>query len=160
MSTFPPFGEKDLIETRKVLQQYGDETLQSMRDILIRNDHVATGELIRSLSYRIFYDGSFYQLSFSMTEHGKYVEYGTRPGKGVSRAMISNISKWAAVKGIPQSAVFPIAKSISKRGIRATPFFNKSIDEGQALLVRDLAAAFATDTADYLRRMMGSLGKP
>jgi hypothetical protein len=157
MATFPPFGEEDLIETRKVLTDYGDDTVDSMRNILIANDHVATGELIRSLSYTITYNGADLDIEFSMAEHGEFVERGRRPGKFPP---ISNISDWARVKGIPQSAVFPIARKIAEVGIRPTPFFSKSIDAGQTQLVNALTVAFTQDTSDYLVRMMSSLGTP
>jgi len=139
--------EADLIETRATLVSYGEETLASMRGILIEAGKSATGELIRSLRYTITYSGTDFDIEFEMADYGVFVDSGRRPGK---QPPISAIKPWLAIKGIPESAAFPIARAIGERGIPATPFFSVSIEKNEAALVQDLAIAYSQDVSNYL----------
>lgn len=57
-------------------------------------------------------------------EYAGHVEYGTRP----HFPPIEAIADWAKQKGISEDAVFPIAKSISKKGTKAQPFLRPALD--------------------------------
>lgn len=144
-------GEEDLIETRRVLENYGEETLNSMRNILSNSGKISSGNLISSLSYDITFDGSDLNIEFQMPDYGEFVDRGRKPGK---QPPISSIRQWAQIKGIPQSAVFPIARKIGKEGIKATPFFSSSIEMGKDRLISELEAAFTKDLDNYLKKQI------
>lgn len=63
----------DLINTRSVLEAFGKDTVDTMRNILILNGKDVSGELIRSLSYQITYDETD-------TEASGTFEYSTNSG--------------------------------------------------------------------------------
>lgn len=144
-------NEEDLIETRRVLETYGEETLQSMRNILSNANKIASGNLISSLSYQITYNGSNLDIEFQMPEYGEFVDKGRKAGK---QPPISNIKQWLATRGIPQQAAFPIARKIGREGIKATPFFETSINAGQDKLISDLEVAFTKDYEKYLEKQI------
>ena len=53
----------------------------------------------------------------------KYVDEGRKPGKYPN---IGELKKWARIKGIPDKAVFPIANSIFRFGIKPTHILQKT----------------------------------
>ena len=71
----------DLINTRSVLEAFGEDTLDTMRNILISNGKDASGELIRSLSYQITYGETDIDIEFSMVDYGQFVDKGRKPVK-------------------------------------------------------------------------------
>lgn len=142
-------NEQDLIETRKVLEQYGTETLDSMRDILLSAGKDASGTLINSLRYTITYNGTDLDLEFEMVDYGIFVDQGRKPGK---QPPLSAIKPWLAIRGIPEKYAFPIARNIGKRGIKATPFFQSTVDKTEATLAEELATAYALDIDNYLQK--------
>jgi len=144
-------NEEDLIETRKVLELYGIDTLNSMRNILSSAGKIASGNLVSSLSYQITYNDSNLDIEFQMPQYGEFVDKGRKPGK---QPPLSNIQQWLQVRGIPQSAAFPIARKIGKQGIKPTPFFQTSIDLGQDKLISDLEVAFTKDYEKYLEKQI------
>lgn len=143
--------EKDLIETRKVLEEMGNETLSSMRDILFTKDKNASGELINSLKYTIDYNNQSLDIEFEMADYGIFVDKGRRPGK---MPPIDKIKPWMQLRGIPEKWAFPIARKIGKLGIPATPFFSSTIEEKQTLYINKLADAFATDLENYTQKLL------
>ena len=137
----------DLIETKKVLTAYGESTVSSMRNILISKGKSASGQLVRSISYRLTYLGEDLALEFDMLDYGIFVDQGRKPGK---MPPISSIRPWLSIKGIDQKFAFPIAKKIGKKGIPATPFFGSTITSTQEILAEELADAFALDIVNYV----------
>ena len=144
-------NEEDLIETRRVLETYGEETLQSMRNILSNANKISSGNLISSLSYQITYNGSNLDIEFQMPDYGEFVDKGRKPGK---QPPLSNIQQWLTIRGIPQKAAFPIARKIGREGIKPTPFFETSINGGQDKLISDLEVAFTKDYEKYLEKQI------
>ena len=145
--------ETDLIETRRVLESYGDETLNTMRNVLISNKKVNSGDLLDSLSYQIIYDGETLDIEFSMIDYGIYVDKGRKPGK---LPPIDSIRNWAAQKGINQRFVFPIARKIAEFGIAPTPFYESSILSGKDKLLRDLEVAMTKDINVWLQKQINN----
>jgi len=143
------FTQADLIETQKVIQSHGEETVATMRDILLANGKSASGELIQSLAFRITYEGSDINVEFSMVDYGQFVDKGRKPGK---QPPISAILPWLQIRGIPETAAFPIARKIGLTGIKPTPFFESTITNGQEEFATKIAEAFAKDYEDYITK--------
>lgn len=156
--------ESDLVNVRTVLEAYGQSTVALMREALtetrqrrrgngqlraLRTNAVATGELERSLAYQVTWNGSSFEVDFTMVDYGVYVDRGRRPGK---QPPIGPIKEWARVRGLPESIAFPVARTIGREGIAARPFFGSSVDEGTDQLVQRLAEAYALDVEAWLAR--------
>lgn len=130
-----------------VLNNYGKSTVDSMRSILISAGKDATGNLVNNISFIITYNQEDISIEFSMPEYGVFVDKGRRPGK---QPPISAILPWLKIKGIPESAAFPIARNIGRFGIQPTPFFETSIEKNKESLIRDLETAIAQDIESYI----------
>lgn len=78
----------------------------------------ATGESKKSLHYEITEEGATIVLQVFGKPYFAVVETGRKPGGGVGRAMIDNITKWVNARGKDESMVWAIAKSIDKSGTK------------------------------------------
>lgn len=65
--------------------------------------------------------------------YGLYVEKGRRPGK--PPPPISAIRRWATRKGIPESALYVLARSIGRKGIKARPYMQPAFEGNRAKVV-------------------------
>lgn len=63
-------------------------------------------------------------------KYGKDVEEGTGPHRPPAEA----IERWISKKGIPGSALWPIIKTIEKRGTKAQPFFKPGWEKSQGYI--------------------------
>lgn len=115
------------IISEKKMKEFGRDYVKILGRFLLSNRpfaKVASGALLNSLDYRLIEDAT--QIQIVANDYLKYVDKGRRPG---SYPPIRAISKWASIKGIPQSAVFPIARKIFKFGIKPTNVIQKTVRE-------------------------------
>lgn len=119
------YNDKELKEALKI---FGETYIAELSDELRRLDKKASGDLLKSLDTRIIKTamGTKYTIQILAEGYLKFVDEGRRPGK---MPPISAISKWTRLKGIPQSAAFPIAKSIGLRGIKPTNVIENSLNK-------------------------------
>lgn len=104
-------------------RMFGDDYLKILIQELKSSGKRSSGKLINSLDFRVTSEGQVIQMVFEGEDYFKYVDEGRRPG---NFPPIKDIASWARIKGIPQAAVYPIAKSIFKFGIKPTNVFEKA----------------------------------
>jgi len=110
-------NEEDIL---KALNFLGESIVGDMKSIIELNGSIATGWLIDSIASKVFKDkNDVYSLSFSYLFYGKFVDKGRKPGK---MPPIDDIRDWCRIKGIPQSAAYPIAKKIGDKGYKGINF--------------------------------------
>ena len=116
---------------RKQLEIIGVEAIGFITKILVENDKQVTGNLIRSLDFKIIKDVDGILLSIIAAPYFQYVDKGRRPGK---MPPTGPIKKWVERRGIvikgqnSAQTAFVIARSIGKRGIKPLNITNKLID--------------------------------
>jgi len=139
-------------EFRKALDKYAKYVIQQSRTNLTKGNNNATKQLYNSLSYKIQKS----RVTFESEEYGQFIDKGVRGSESyyADRATSSSpfrytskmpppkaFDKWTVRKGIAardkkgkflkrQSLNFLIARSIYKKGIRATLFFTKPFEAG------------------------------
>lgn len=122
----------DLTDIQQLLQQF----IQAVRDDLAQQNINASSKLSKSLKSVVKQNGKWIEISISLEDYWKYIEYGTRP----HFPPIQAIRKWIDVKPIlprPMKGKLPtkdqlaflIARKISKVGTRPKPFLNKTISD-------------------------------
>ena len=104
-------------------RRFGDDYIKIIIQEIRRAGKSSSGKLINSLDYRIKDEGDVVGLAFEGEDYFEEVDKGRKAG---SFPPIREIGNWARIKGIPQSAVFPIAKSIFKFGIKPTNIIEKA----------------------------------
>ncbi len=112
---------EDLTNLRKELEITGVEAVAFLTRILSESNKYATGNLIRSLDFKIINDVNGLMLKIMAAPYFKYVDEGRRPGK---QPPIKPIQSWIEKKEIQiknyssKQSAFIIARSIGKKGIQ------------------------------------------
>jgi hypothetical protein len=134
----------DLKRLKILLTKYGDSILKEMitrltsnavRGTSFNSPGVASGALKNSLHYNIKENLNSLELSFSMLDYGVYVDKGRKPGK---QPPLKGIKEWCKIKGIPETAAFPIARNIGRFGIPATNFYSIPLARNEQRLKDDI----------------------
>ena len=106
---------------RKQLEIIGVEAIGFITKILAENDKQVTGNLIRSLDFKIIKGVDGLLLEILAAPYFQYVDKGRRPGK---RPPTGPIKKWVERRGIvikgqnSAQTAFVIARSIGLKGIK------------------------------------------
>jgi len=152
----------------EALEKYAKYVIKESRANLTRKGNKASGRLYQSLGYKI--QGS--KIKFEGLKYGLYQDQGVRGAEGhyADKATSGSpyryrdkmppsraFDKWIKKKGIKgrdkktgrfitdKSLSYLLARSIYKKGIRATLFFTKPFERGQELYGEEWAAAFIED---------------
>ena len=152
-------------EFEKALEKYAKYVIQQSRANLTRKGQKASGKLYQSLGYKI--QGS--KVKFESEEYGVYQDQGVRGAKSTYSASSKSpvrytskmppsrvFDKWTVKKGIAprdakgrfinrKSLNYLIARSIYKKGIRATMFFTKPFERGLDLYGDEIVAGYIED---------------
>lgn len=163
----------NLDATKPAFERYGKEVIKQARANLSRNDMNVTRELYRSLSYRVKVSPNSIEQSFSTTRYGAFQDRGVKGTESSRRAPDSPyqfksqmipwepIIKWVTARKIqfttPQgrfmsfrSTAFLIARSIPKKGLRATRFFSKPARRRAEFLRKELIETLAIDFGKFV----------
>jgi hypothetical protein len=115
--------EKQLLET---LQGIGNFILADMKVLIELNGAMATGRLLKEIRVNAIKDKDKYLLTLSYPFYGKFVDEGRRPGK---MPPVKDIMEWTRLKGIPESAAYPIARKIGEKGTKGINFTEPFYDD-------------------------------
>ena len=155
----------------QALEKYSKYVIQQSRANLTRKGNKASGKLYQSLGYQI----KAPKVKFESLEYGTYLDKGVRGAKSYyadeatsgspfkykhhpssDGPFAKSLSKWIKQKGIRgrdkkgrfitnQSLSYLIARSIYKKGIRATMFFTKPFERGLDLYGDEIVAGYIED---------------
>ena len=138
----------DLTKTKIATKEYGESLIADIIAELKRKDAHASNTLINSLTYKLKEGVEELNVLLVGEDYFKYVDEGRRPGK-IPR--IGKLKKWAAIKGIPEKAVFAIAKKIGRFGVKPKNIIKDMISHN-TLSDDDnkLAEAFKADVEQFI----------
>lgn len=149
----------------QALEKYAKYVIQQSRSNLARKEQNTSNKLYESLNYRI-QNG---RVTFQSEEYGAYQDKGVRGAESTypesrkspfkyrdKRPPSSVFDKWTIKKGIAprdeegkfikrKSLNYLIARSIYKKGIRATLFFTKPFERGLDLYGDEIVAGYIED---------------
>lgn len=132
---------------QETINKWAAKVESEMKSLLQSGGKVATGTLIESIKVVQSTSSDQISINLTMTDYGRNVISGRRAG--AKMPPVSSIREWLSVKGIPQTAAFSIAKSISVKGIK--PFdFTKPFYDGIPELTQELAIDFAAQTVKVI----------
>ena len=81
---------------QEVLEEYAREVRNAYQDRLIKNGRIASGDLLNSIDYHVEKNGTMYEVSLTLEDYWKYVEYDTKP----HFPPLDKILEWIMVKPI------------------------------------------------------------
>lgn len=108
------------------MKEFGKDYVKILYRELRREGKDATGSLLNSLAFEVKEEAQQIKFFILANDYLKYVDKGRRPGK---YPPIKAIAQWVRVKGISPEAVFPIARSIFKFGIKPTNVIQRVVKE-------------------------------
>ena len=120
----------------EALLRLGDELKATMTQELKRNGSYYTGDLAKSISYKVVQQDFTYDLVRTMLKYGDYVDQGIGRGPG-KQPPVQPLIEWIKFKRIPtptgmsvESFAFLIARKIGREGTdpRPRPFIAPSIN--------------------------------
>lgn len=106
-----------------------EATAEEIADLARRNikniDAYATGAMYSGIQVSSSPGGLVFTVGCT-EKYAPYVEMGTRP----HWPPLDAIREWCNVRGIPESAAFPIARAIAQRGLPERPFLYPAFYQG------------------------------
>ena len=127
----------DLPHVQAVMEEMAIAIRNEYQDNLIRNDRIASGDLLNNIEYEITRGDFTYTIYVKMKDYWYYVENGRKAGKWPP---IDYILKWITVKPVlprpnaegklptPQQLAFLIARKIGEEGTEGTQDLRKATD--------------------------------
>lgn len=127
----------DLPHVQAVMEEMAIAIRNEYQDNLIRNDRIASGDLLNNIEYEITRDDFTVTIYVKMRDYWYYVENGRKAGKWPP---IQNILDWIKIKPVlprpnaegklptPQQLAFLIARKIGKEGTEGTQDLRKATD--------------------------------
>ena len=121
-----------------ILEEYGNEIINTYRRKLYEGGSTATGTLGNSLTTQVNAEDGIYEVTLQIQDYWKYLEYGRLPGTFPN---IDAIRKWIQVKPVlptPSSngkiptleqLTFLISRKIAEKGIEPRYYLNNTLDE-------------------------------
>lgn len=106
----------------RVLNDFCEEYVETLKDKLLQDGHNATGDLIKSLKTEIRAVGSDLKIFLTSEDYLFYLDYGRRSGK---KPPIDTIEKWVKAKNLnyndfdlpnEKSLAYLMQASIAKNG--------------------------------------------
>lgn len=127
----------DLPHVQAVMEEMAIAIRNEYQDNLIRNDRIASGDLLNNIEYEVTRGDFTYTIYVKMKDYWYYVENGRRAGK---MPPIDNILNWIKIKPVlprpnaegklptPQQLAFLIARKIGEEGTEGTQDLRKATD--------------------------------
>lgn len=127
----------DLPHVQAVMEEMAIAIRNEYQDNLIRNDRIASGDLLNNIEYEVTRGDFTYTIYVKMRDYWYYVENGRKAGKWPP---IDNILNWIKIKPVlprpnaegklptPQQLAFLIARKIGEEGTEGTQDLRKATD--------------------------------
>ena len=152
----------DTTNLSKQLEIIGVDAIGFITKILAENDKQVTGNLIRSLDFKIIKGVDGLLLEILAAPYFEYVDKGRRPGK---RPPSGPIKKWVERKGIvikgqnSAQTAFVIARSIGIKGIKPLNITNKLVDNIIRNKENIIKAGAIKDIQELMDKLVMNLNK-
>lgn len=152
---------------KAVLERYAIDVKDKYQQNLASDDATASGVLINSVKYILDFRENMFEVSLSLAEYWKYVEYGRRAGGKFPPP--SAIRKWIEVKPIlPRpmkngklptlnQLTYLISRKIAEKGIRPRNILEKTLEEINREYEEKISEALTQDLTDAMDEVFALL---
>ena len=159
-----------LKETKETLNKFAKAVIQQARTNLTKSKKTVSGNLYRSLSYKLFDQSNTIGVNIMMDDYGAFQDkgvsgtkkkYNTPYSYKTKMPPPSAFSQWVVRRGLSgtrdektgrflsrKSLQYAVAKNIFKYGIKPSLFFTTPFMREWAKLPEELSVAFQDDAAD------------
>ena len=148
-----------------VLEEYAQEVRNLYQDNLIRNDRIATGDLLNSIDYQVQFNGVAYEVQLKLEDYWKYVEEDTKP----HWPPVNKILEWISAKPIipkpddrgriptPRQLAYLIGRKISRVGTEGSHDLKDAIEVINARYRDKIVYAIGQDTQVLTKVILGGI---
>lgn len=155
----------NLENVMSVLEEYGNDVRNLYQDNLIRNNRIASGDLLNSVEYNVVQNGMEYEVTLTLADYWKYIEEGTLP----HFPPIDKILQWVQIKPViprpdkngniptPRSLAYLISRKIAKHGTQGTHDLQSAIDVMNAKYRDKLIIALHDDCEQIMKVVVGQI---
>lgn len=145
------------------LEEYAKEVRNQYQDNLIKDNKIATGDLLNSVEYQIVQNGMTYEVQLKLQDYWKYVEYGTKP----HFPPMDKILEWIMVKPVipkpndngdlpsPKQLAYLIARKISIKGTDGTEDLEEALMDINQKYKEKLVIALHKDMDTIMKVVVG-----
>jgi len=131
------------------LNKRGKALIIRIKQELVSSGKEASGSLVSNTRGETKVSGSSVIFEGVAPEHYIFVDAGRRAG--AKAPPVKPIQTWIDQKGLDLNA-FAVAKSISKKGIKATKIYTNAVDEFQKGLTDELGSDLVTDITKEINK--------
>jgi len=131
------------------LNKRGNALIVRIKQELVSAGKQASGSLVSDTRGETKISGSSVIFEGIAPEHYIFVDAGRRVG--AKPPPVKPIETWIQQKGLDLNA-FAVAKSISKKGIKATKIYTNAVDEFQKGLADELGSDLVTDITKEINK--------
>lgn len=152
---------------KAVLERYAIDVKDKYQQNLASDNATASGVLINSVKYILDFRENMFEVSLSLADYWKYVEYGRKAGGKFPPP--SAIRKWIEVKPIlPRpmkngnlptlnQLTYLISRKIAEKGIRPRGILEKSLEEINREYEEKISEALTQDLSDEMDEVFALL---
>lgn len=130
-----------MIEITEDINAICADFLERYKKAIQDEGHTASAQLEKTATYKIKWDGRYFELSFNLESYWKYLESGTKP----HFPPVDKIEEWIRVKRIvpvginsrvpsTRQLAYLISREISINGTKPTKLLQKTIDSSDDLI--------------------------
>ena len=152
----------DLTELQQVLQDFAEDIRDRYRDVLAKNDHIASRKLVDSIKTQVEVGDNYYEVTMTLEDYWKYVEYDTKPHFPPTDAIL----KWIQVKPViprpgadgriptPKQLAFLIGRKIAREGTTGTHDLEQTKEDILPWWREQISQALGHDMENYIRKLV------
>lgn len=150
---------------KKSIDDFGKEYVKQLIIELTNADKKATGNLVRSINYKLIEATNEFLIQVIAADYLKYVDEGRAPGK---MPPVDKIIAWAKVRNIQpkppkyktiDQVGWAIAKGIQKNGIKPTNVIDKSVSKllQNKRAIDPIAKAYGNDWVEMINKLFSDI---
>lgn len=124
------------VNLQNVLEEYGMRLRNLYQDNLIKNDRIASGELLNSVEYIVESDNMSISVSLELAKYWRYLEWDTKP----HFPPMDKILEWIRIKPVipdnrngklptEKQLAFLVARKINEEGTKGSNDLHDAIKE-------------------------------
>ena len=152
----------DLTELQQVLQDFAEDIRDRYRDVLAKNDHIASRKLVDSIKTQVEVGENYYEVTMTLEDYWKYVEYDTKPHFPPPDAIL----KWIQIKPViprpdangriptQKQLAFLIGRKIYNEGTTGTHDLAQTKEDILPWWREQISQALGHDMENYIRKVV------
>lgn len=152
----------DLTELQQVLQEFAEDIRDRYRDVLAKNDHIASRKLVDSIKTQVEVGENYYEVTMTLEDYWKYVEYDTKPHFPPPDAIL----KWIQIKPViprpdangriptQKQLAFLIGRKIAREGTTGTHDLEQTKEDILPWWKEQISKALGHDIENYIRKLV------